>query len=111
PDCGSISSVSVDSDATTDDDAEDNGRHPRRSMPKIRLLVQQIVEQIRSLYDLSSLLRRPGVLDRYIRSVSSRSNAPTSTDPDVLMPSAGFHTSDESHVLEKVLQWRGLTKS
>lgn len=80
-------------------------------MPKIRLLVQQIVGQIRSLYDLSSLLRRPSVSDKYIRSVSSKLDAPTSTDPDILPLSVGFHTSDESHVLERVLQWRGLTKS
>lgn len=110
-DCDSISSVSADSDSGTDDDEDADGQHERRSMPKIRLLVQQIVGQIRSLYDLSSLLRRPSIADKYIRSVSSKLNTSTLSDSDALPLSVGFRTSDESHVAEKVLQWRGLTKS
>jgi hypothetical protein len=80
-------------------------------MPKIRLLVQQMLEQIRSLYDLSSLLRRPKTADKYIRSVTSKLSTATLSDSDTLPLSVGFSSSDESHIAEKVLQWRGLTKS
>jgi hypothetical protein len=80
-------------------------------MPKIRLLVQQMLEQIQSLYDLSSLLRRPKIADKYIRSVSSKSNTATLSNSDTLPLIACFSSSDESHITEKVLQWRGLTKS
>jgi hypothetical protein len=86
-------------------------KHQRRRMPKICLLVQQILEQIRSLYDLSSLLHRPGIGDKYIRSVNSKSKTDTTVDSHTLPPSAGFKVSDESHIVEKILQWRGLTKS
>lgn len=80
-------------------------------MPKIRLLVQQTLEQISSLYDMSALLRRPRIADKYIRSVNSRSHIATLSKPDHLPLSVGFRRSDETHVVEKVLQWRGLTKS
>lgn len=80
-------------------------------MPKIRLLVQQALEQIRSLYDMSALLRRPKIADKYIRSVNSRSHIAALNKPDHLPLSVGFGRSDETHVVEKVLQWRGLTKS
>jgi len=80
-------------------------------MPKIRLLVQQMLEQIQSLYDLSSLLRRPKIADKYIRSINSKSNTAKLSDSDTLPLSVGFSSSDESHIVEKVLQWRGLTKS
>ncbi|RSL99813.1 hypothetical protein CEP52_009470, partial [Fusarium oligoseptatum] len=88
--------------------SDDDG-HPRRNrMPKICLLVQQITDQIRSLYDMSSLLRRPRITDKYIRSVNSKSHT-TASDTQPLMVS--FSKLDESHIVEKVLQWRGLTKS
>lgn len=80
-------------------------------MPKIRLLIQQIVGQIRSLYDLSSLLRRPKIADKYIRSINSKLGTLTSGDSETLPLSVGFRVSDENHVVEKVLQWRGLTKA
>ena len=80
-------------------------------MPKIRLLVQQVMGQIRSLYDLSALLRRPKIADKYIRSVNSKSNTATLSDQGTVPLSVGFSRSDESHVIEKVLQWRGFTKS
>ncbi|KAJ5184564.1 hypothetical protein N7472_009404 [Penicillium cf. griseofulvum] len=103
----SISSVSADLDS----DSNDDGEHRHYRMPKIRLLVQQTLEQIRSLYDMSALLRRPKIADKYIRSVNSRSHIPTLGKPDHLPLSVGFSRSDETHVVEKVLQWRGLTKS
>jgi hypothetical protein len=80
-------------------------------MPKIHLFVQQMLEQIQSLYDLSSLLRRPKIADKYIRSINSKSNTATPSDSDTLPLSISFSSSDESHIAEKVLQWRGLTKS
>lgn len=103
----SISSVSADSDSGSNDD----GEHQHYRMPKIRLLVQQTLEQIRSLYDMSALLRRPKIADKYIRSVNSRSHIATLNKPDHLPLSVGFSRSDEAHIVEKVLQWRGLTKS
>ncbi|KAJ5598652.1 hypothetical protein N7537_008736 [Penicillium hordei] len=103
----SISSVSADSDS----DSNDDGEHQHYRMPKISLLVQQTLEQIRSLYDLSALLRRPKIADKYIRSVNSKSHIATLNKPDHLPLSVGFSRSDETHVVEKVLQWRGLTKS
>lgn len=80
-------------------------------MPKIRLLTQQIVGQIRSLYDISSLLRRPKITDKYIRSVNSKEKESASADSDTVPLSVGFRASDETHVVEKVKQWRGLTKT
>jgi hypothetical protein len=106
-DHNSISSVSADSDSDSDDDSE----YQRQRVPKIRQLVQQMLEQIRSLYDLSSLLRRPKIVDKYIRSVNSKLNRATLSESDTLPLSVAFSSSDESHIMEKVLQWRGLTKS
>ncbi|KAJ4146174.1 hypothetical protein NW754_001638 [Fusarium falciforme] len=105
----SISSVSADDSDTGSDSGSDGDDQPRRNrMPKIRLLVQQITDQIRSLYDLSSLLRRPRIADKYIRSVSSKSHTAAS---DTLPLMVSFSKLDESHAIEKILQWRGLTKS
>ncbi|KAJ6178050.1 C2H2 type zinc finger domain protein [Penicillium mononematosum] len=80
-------------------------------MPKIRLLVQQMLEQIRSLYELSALLRRPKISDKYIRSVNSNSKGATLNDQDSLPLDVSFSHYDEGHIVEKVLQWRGLAKS
>ncbi|EAW17234.1 C2H2 type zinc finger domain protein [Aspergillus fischeri NRRL 181] len=103
----SISSVSADSDS----DLDDYDEHQRHRVPKIRLLVQQVLEQVRSLYELSALLRRPKIADKYIRSVNSKSNIATLSDRDSLPLNVCFGSSDEGHIVEKVLQWRGLTKS
>ncbi|KAI8719837.1 C2H2-type domain-containing protein [Fusarium sp. LHS14.1] len=115
PDHDSISSVSADdsdsgsgSYSDSDTDSDDDGQPRPKRMPKICLLVRQIADQIRSLYDLSSLLRRPRIADKYIRSVGSKSCIATS---DTLPLMVSFNKLDESHVIEKVLQWRGLTKS
>lgn len=80
-------------------------------MPQFCLLMQQIVGQILSLYNLSSLLRRSTVTDKYIRSVDSESNTTALRDPDALPPVTGLCIPDEDHIKEKVLHWRGLTKS
>lgn len=106
-DYDSISSVSADSDS----DSNDDRKKQQYRMPKIRLLVQQTLEQIRSLYELSALLRRPKIADKFIRSVNSKPHIATLNSPDHLPLSVGFSRFDETHVVEKVLQWRGLTKS
>lgn len=80
-------------------------------MPKICLLVQQILEQGISLFDLSSLLRRPSITDKYIRSANPKLNTAASSDSEVLPRSVDFSSLDKIHIMEKVLQWRGLTKS
>ncbi|KAI0548223.1 hypothetical protein F4679DRAFT_551675 [Xylaria curta] len=101
----SIGSVS-DSDQSTDND-----EFQRRRMPKIRLLFQQIAEQIRSLHEISSLLRRPTVTDKFIRSADLGLEAAKPQDLDSLDLNAAFGMYDSSHVSEKILQLKGLGKS
>lgn len=103
----SISSVSADSDS----DSNEDGDKQLRRVPKICLLVQQVLEQVRSLYELSALLRRPKVADKYIRSVNSKSNTAALGDRDSLPLRVCFGDFDQDHIVEKILQWRGLTKS
>ncbi|KAJ6028159.1 C2H2 type zinc finger domain protein [Penicillium herquei] len=100
---GSLSSVSAESDS-------DGEVQPIKRIPRIRLLVQQILAQIRSLFDLSSLLRRPKLAGRYITSVNTKTKEMIINTDRVPLITA-FASLDESHILEKVLQWRGLTKS
>lgn len=99
----SISSVSADPDS---DSGEEADVQPRR-MPQICLLVQQITGQVRALYDLSSLLRRPNVTDKYIKSVQSKARKVGPLSGQVL----DFSRVDLRYIEEKVSQWRGLTKS
>ncbi|KAF4336913.1 transcriptional repressor tup1 [Fusarium beomiforme] len=110
PDMGSdydsISSVSADSDSSSLNEEEDTGNR----MPKICLLVNQITEQIRSLFDLSALLRRPKVKDKYIRSIGSEKTSNLDSSETSSLASA-FIGLDERHIVQKTLQWRGLTKS
>ncbi|GAW16184.1 hypothetical protein ANO14919_056070 [Xylariales sp. No.14919] len=102
----SISSV-TDSDYSTDNDDES----VRRKMPKIRLYFQQIVEQIRSLHEISSLLRRPTVTNKFIRSTNLGLEATTLQGSDTVDLNDAFGIFDNSHILEKVTQWRGLGRS
>ncbi|KAJ5173651.1 Tetratricopeptide-like helical [Penicillium coprophilum] len=102
-------SCSVSADSASDSDGE--GERQSHRMPKVRLLVQQTLEQIRSLYDMSALLRRPTIADKYIRSVNSRLNIATPSNAGYLPMSIGLSRFDEAHIVEKMLQWRGLTKS
>ena len=89
--------MSADSDSLTDEEHQ-----PSTRVSKISVLVAHIFEQIRSLYHLSMLLRRPGLGGRYIRSVNK--NRETSGV-------SCFIKFDYDHVSEKVRQWQGLTKS
>ncbi|KAJ5634780.1 hypothetical protein N7528_002622 [Penicillium herquei] len=100
---GSLSSVSAESDS-------DGEVQPLKRMPRVRILVQQILAQIRSLFDLSSLLRRPKLAERYITSVNTKTQERVNNADTIPLVTA-FTPLDESHILEKVLQWRGLTKS
>ena len=60
----SVSSISADSDSSS----KDEGSLPKVRVSKISVLVSHIFEQVRSLYHLSMLLRRPTVGYRYIHS-------------------------------------------
>ncbi|KAF2969664.1 hypothetical protein GQX73_g3944 [Xylaria multiplex] len=80
-------------------------------MPKIRLLVRQIAEQVRSLHEISSLLRRPTVTNKFIRSVGAELEVGNLQGLDNIPLNSAFELFDKSHVLEKVLHWRGLGKS
>ncbi len=108
----SVNSVSDDADSDSDSDSNNNSderERERRFMPKIPLLIRHIREQIRSLYSLSALLRRPSISNKYIRSLEkvAKDEAASETIPSSL----AFSTFDLGHVAEKVRQWRGLTKS
>ncbi|RWA09194.1 hypothetical protein EKO27_g5903 [Xylaria grammica] len=102
----SISSV-TDSDYSTENDDESE----RRKMPKICLYFQQIVEQIGSLHEISSLLRRPTVTNKFIRSTNLGLEATTLQGSGTIDLNSAFGIFDNSHILEKVTQWRGLGKS
>ncbi|KAI0906062.1 hypothetical protein F4823DRAFT_627358 [Ustulina deusta] len=103
----SISSVS-DSDYSTENENESQ----RRKMPKARLFVRQIGDQIQSLQEISSLLRRPTVRNKFIRSTNAAGlEANPLRGVDNLHLNDAFRLFDDNHVLEKVLQWRGLSKS
>lgn len=99
----SISSVGDDSSSESGENCELG----RRTLPKVTFLVQRVVEQIRSLYDLSALLRRPTVSNKYIRSAEEAGKLPLGEAASLQQ---AFAAADYDHVLEKVRQWRGLTK-
>ena len=115
--CGSdqdsVSSVSADSESDPDSNAgsEAEAERHRRSVPKIFRLSQQITDQVRSLFDLSALLRRPKIVNKYLRSEPSKTKDFGTDGSNPASPSTSFITFDESHVTEKTQQWRGLTKS
>ncbi|KAH8429733.1 uncharacterized protein LDX57_007405 [Aspergillus melleus] len=67
----SVSSVSTESDS----DSEDN-EHQRQKVPKIRVLVDLIVQHIRSLYEFASLPRGPQL---------ARTPAGQNTDEDLIV--------------------------
>jgi hypothetical protein len=107
PDSDSISSFSTDSES----DSDSENKCEIQNTPKIRLFVEQMLEQVQSLYELSSLLRRPKIANKYIRSIQSKSKTVILKDMGISPLNASFGLLDENHVGEKVLQWRGLTKA
>ncbi|KAI1174913.1 hypothetical protein F4777DRAFT_598900 [Nemania sp. FL0916] len=74
--------------------------------PKFRILFLRITDEIRSLHEISLLLRRPAVRDEFIRSGNSSVEETSLGSLDNGHPSAVFRAFDEKHVSEKVLQWR-----
>lgn len=102
----SVSSVS-DSDCSTDNEGEPQCR----KIPKIRLFLNQIKEQIRSLYEISSLLRRPTVTDKFIHSKKADLEASTLPGLDNIDLSAAFQSFDSDHILEKMRRWRSFGAS
>ncbi|OCL12216.1 hypothetical protein AOQ84DRAFT_360834, partial [Glonium stellatum] len=101
----SIASMSVDSDSGAEDEAD--CERPRIS--KIAWLMQQAFEQIKSLFHLSSLLRRPSFTGKYIRSTDKKAKVdPEKQESDLTFCLNQF---DREHVFEKVRQWNCITKS
>jgi hypothetical protein len=72
----------------------------------MRMLVQLIQAQIRSLYDVSSLLRRPMIKDKHIRSNADQKK-PRVVDKTSLRHRSRL--SDRDHVWEMVGKWHGQT--
>jgi len=70
-------------------------------------MVRQITEQIRSLYNLSALLRRPTMSSKYIRSERKDQALIRDLDTDVIPLHEAYSTIDKRHVAEKMRQWRG----
>ncbi|KAG9638298.1 hypothetical protein KCU64_g13857, partial [Aureobasidium melanogenum] len=66
---------------------------------RFRKTIKSVFEGIRSLYRVSTLLRRPQNSSQYLRSSTS-----TAISPDALRV-----TLDYAHVLQKIRQWRHLT--
>lgn len=100
-------SVSSVSDESGSEDGSSNERK-HRTMPKIVFYIQLISAQIRSLYDISALLRRPTMSSKYIRSVKKVDKKPQ--EIETMMLKRAFSTYDHRHIIEKVRQWRGKTK-
>lgn len=108
-DSDSESSASWESARSELDSDSLSGDETDLKVPKIQLLIGQIADQVTSLYDLSALLRRPMVTNRYISSTSPRKGKDVMSD--VIPLSISFTHADEQHVIEKILQWRALNKS
>jgi len=100
----SIDSMSSDSDC----DVEVENHEPHK-LPKMTWLVQHAFAQIKSLFYLSSLLRRPSFTGRYLRSLNPKDKGDSQNQEHSLI--FCFGKSDFKHVCEKVRQWYGLGKS
>ena len=72
-------------------------------------MAQLATEQIRALYDLSTLLRRPTISSKYIRSIKKTVESEPVTEIVILR--RAFGSFEYNHIIEKVDQWRGQTKS
>jgi hypothetical protein len=68
---------------------------PLKNRATVKSLFSVIICQIRSLYEISTLLRRPAIPDKYIRSESK----------DQRMEVSHFATWDQAHVAAKITQW------
>lgn len=88
-----------DFESRSSSDSSEDGDTPQR-VPRISILLQQVKDQIESLFELSSVLGRPAFYGRWDRS--------TATEESVL--GQAFVEFDRRHVLEKIRHWRGLGK-
>ncbi|KAK0711815.1 hypothetical protein B0H67DRAFT_669412 [Lasiosphaeris hirsuta] len=92
---------------------ESNSKRQRqrqcRTIPKITFFTRLVFDQIRSLYDLSALLRRPTISSKYIRSIAKP--AVDVPESETMMLRRAFRTFDYRHITERFLQWRGQTKA
>jgi hypothetical protein len=70
-------------------------KRPLKNRATMRPLVSVVISQIRSLYETSTLLRRPAIPDKYIRSASK----------DQSMDVSHFASWDQAHVAAKITQW------
>jgi hypothetical protein len=104
------SDLDSESSESTDPGSEfqDEKNHNRKRTPKICILVQLMQAQIRSLYDVSSLLRRPMVKDKYIRSHADRKNLEIVDETSLHYH---FRPFDMDYVWEKIRQWHRQTNS
>lgn len=96
----SISSVSADSDMESDNNKK-RSQKPRR-IPLIQFLAGQIHDQIQSLYYLSVTMRRPAVVNDCLGSTNKMTAWPLYSF---------FEEHDLKHVVAKIMQWKGLTKT
>jgi hypothetical protein len=107
---GADSDLDSESSESTDSGSEfqDEKNHNRQRTPKIYMLVRLMQAQIRSLYDVSSLLRRPMVKDKYIRSHVDRKNREIVDETSLHYH---FRPFDMDYVWEKIGQWHRQTNS
>src|ERR1700753_3622626 len=85
-----------DDDDGDDDDPSGMEARPAR-LPKLSLIIRQIAEDIRSLYQVSLLLNRPGFVRHYLHSTRNKNH-----DPEV----AHYKSYDIHHLREKFRQWK-----
>ncbi|EQL01095.1 Ankyrin repeat-containing domain protein [Ophiocordyceps sinensis CO18] len=79
----------------------------RRAIPRLILLFHPGTEQIRSLFDLSSLLRCPNLGGKWDLGVAQAKHAPFETQE---LGESYIHW-DRRHVEEKLQQWRGMSNA
>jgi hypothetical protein len=87
---------------------QDEKNHNSQRTPKICMLVRLMQAQIRSLFDVSSLLRRPMVKDKYIRSHADRKNREIVDETSLHYH---FRPFDMDYVWGKIGQWHRQTNS
>lgn len=93
------SSDSESSDGTSSDDSQSTqDLHISSSNARIHKTFDDVAEAIRSLYRISTLLKRPRNANKYLKSRTSKVPSQTLSG-----------TEDYTHIEEKLRQWRGLT--
>ena len=104
-DASDLESVtSTDSDYSSEAETRIEGR--KVHVPRIATFLQHASEQIRSLFELSSVLRRPTIDGKWIRSAAKRDN----DSSGALELSNAYANYDLLHISEKVHCLRGQGK-